>query len=317
MLNKQHKKLLKSRKRQLTYRKLRYLYNTGQLFRIDFKKMFKTLIRNYSFLGKRKYLVILLNSTFVFLLAYVLVFLLKEIAFSVAAKTLNINTVIMYYDVDYLIRSKDWTAEAVKVVFSTGPILTLMIAVVSGILFSLSSYETWYSRLFIMWILLHAFSQTFGEIMFGPLLNQGFGWVLDYLHYNDTTKMILVTGVFLGMLLGGFFFSRMMLLTGNIYFNYIGKINRSAFLMTQILLPFLIGTGIIVCLKQPMKNDFEVVVNGSMLLALLPALIHARGTNDLYFDEGQKKITIKWIWITVTIIILTLFRIIFGTGIRL
>ncbi|MCX6248284.1 MAG: hypothetical protein NTW10_11165, partial [Bacteroidetes bacterium] len=106
---------------RVVYRRLRYLYNTGGLFKFNFRSTLVLINRNFSFLGNRKYLVILLNSTFLFLLAYLFVFLLRELAIVIAAGSFDIKVVMMYYDVEFLIRSRDWTSEAVKVVFSTGP----------------------------------------------------------------------------------------------------------------------------------------------------------------------------------------------------
>lgn len=306
-----------AKKKRSIYRKLRYLNHTGNLFKINYIAIKEFMNRNYSFLGKGKYLIILLNSTFIFLLAYLFVFLLKEVAVVIAADSFDIKTVMMYYDVEYLIRSRDWTVEAVKVIFSTGPLIAFMLTVITLTIFALASHENWTVRLFIMWVILQAFTQSFGEVIIGSLLNQGFGWVMAYLYFTDTEKMLLVVGILLGMLSGGLFLCRFLLLTGNIYFNNIGKDNRGQFLMSQIFLPFLIGTGMILILKQPLKNGFEFVVEGSMLLVLLPAILRARFTNDLYFDEEPRKIRIKWVWIFITILAFVSFRMWFWNGVRL
>ena len=305
------------KKNRYVFRKLRYLFHTGNLFKINFQALQEFMNRNYSFLGKGKYLIIFLKSTFIFLLAYLYVFLLKEMAVVIAAGSVDIKAVMMYYDVEYLIRSRDWTEEAVKVVFSTGPLIAFMLTLISLTIFALASHENHTARLFIMWVFLHAFTQSFGEMIFGALLNQGFGWVLAYLYFNDTGKMLLVVGILLGMLSGGLFLSRFLLLTGNIYFNNIVKSNRSPFLMSQFFLPFLIGTGMIILVKQPLKNGFELVVEGSMLLVLLPAILRARFSNDLFFDEEPRKIRIKWVWIFLTIVAFLLFRIWFWKGVRI
>jgi hypothetical protein len=224
---------------------------------------------------------------------------------------------MMYNEVVYLIRSRDWTEEAVKVVFSTGPLIALMLTLISLTIFSLASHETRVARLFIMWVFLHAFSQCFGEMIFGALLNQGFGWVLAYLYFNDTEKMLLVVVILLVMLTGGLFLSRFLLLTGNIYFNNIVKGKRGPFLVSQVFLPFLVGTGLIILIEQPLRNSFELVVEASMILVILPAILRARVTNDLFFDEEPRKIRIKWFWILGTILALALFRIYFWKGVRI
>jgi hypothetical protein len=305
------------KKNRKVYRKLRYLYNTGNLFKINFHSIQEFMNRNYSFLGKGKYLIIMLNSTFIFLFAYLFVFLLKEMAVVIVAGTFNIRTVMMYYDVEYIIRSRDWTEEAVKVVFNTGPLIAFILAVLSLTSFAFVSHETWFARLFVMWVFLQAFTQSFGEMIIGPLLNQGFGWVLAYLYVNDTGKMLFVVGVLLVMLSCGLFLSRFLLLTGNIYFNNLGKFNRTAFLVSQVFLPFLVGTAMIILIKQPIVNGFELIVEGSMVLVILPAVLRARLTNDLFFDEEPRKIRIRWVWILITILAFILFRFLFWKGVRI
>ena len=305
------------RKIRYSYRKLRYLYSTDQLFKFNLKKKIEFLNRHYSFLGNSKYLIIILNSTFVFLLAYVFVFLLKEATTAIVAQTFNIKSTLMYYDVEFLIRSSDWIEESVKVVFTTGPLFIFLILLVSIIVYSLSSQEKGFARLFLLWIIIHSIAESSGELIFGPLLNQGFGWVLDYLYYTDTTKMLFVIGIILFMITVGYFLARFLLLSGNIYFNKIGKTNRVQFLFSQIVIPVLLGTGILFCIKQPVINSFDFILESSMLLVLVPAVIHAAFSNDLFFDEDQRKISIKWWWIFITLITFILFRIFLWKGIRI
>ncbi len=235
----------------------------------------------------------------------------------IAAKSFNIKSVMMYYDVVLLIRSRDWTFDAVQVICSIGPLISFILTLVTIVVFAISSHENWTIRLLFMWIFFHAFTMSVGEMIFGILLNQGFGWVLAYLYFDDATKMLIVIGLLVGMLAGGLLLSRFILLTGNIYFNFIKKTNRGRFLMSQIFFPFLIGIGIIALVKQPLENAYELFVEGSMFLILLPALIRARLSKDLFFDEEPRKIRIKWVWILISLIAWVLFRIYFWIGVRL
>jgi len=284
-------------------RKLSVLRKRGTLFQ-------KSPLRKHSgdSISTSTFWIILLNSTFIFLLSYLLVFLLTESATAIAAQTFNIKSVMRYYDVDFLIRSRDWTTDAVKVVFSSGPLIMFMLTFVTIFIFSIISHENWTIRLFIIWFSLHALTQSFGDLIFGTLLNQEFGWVLSYLYFDDTTKMLMVILSLLGMLASGILLSRYILLTGNIYFNNIRKGKRFPFLMSQFFLPYLIGIGIIISIKQPLMNTFEIILELSMLLILVPAILRARFSNDLFFDEEPKVIHINWGWISSSILAIILFR---------
>lgn len=311
------KHLPEPRGKRETFRKLRHLYHSGNLFKINFRGIGEFMNRNYAFLGNGKYLVVLLNSTFIFLFAYLFVFILKESATVIAAASFDIRSVMMYYDVEFMIRSRDWTEDAVKVVYSTGPLVTLMITFLAATLFSLTSQDNRAARLFVMWVILHALTQSFGEMIFGAFLNQGFGWVLAYLYFDDTEKMLFVAAILASMLAAGFFLSRFLLLTGNIDFNFLNRGNRSPFLVSQIILPYLFGTGIIFLIKQPLVNGFEFLVEGSMILIIIPALLRTRNSNELFFDEEPRKIRIRWYWISAAIVALLLFRILFWKGVRI
>jgi len=267
--------------------------------------------------GHLEYLTILFNSTCIFLFSYLFVYILKEIVVVIAANGFNINTVIMYFDVDFLIRSKDWTNEAVKVVYSVEPLFTLILGFIALIFFSLAGKERWIFRLIMMWIFLQAFTQSLGAMIFGILLNQEFGWVLSYLYFDDTTKLLMVIGLVLGMLVTGLFLSRFLLTTGNMYFNFLNRGNKMQFLISQILLPFIVGTGIIALIKQPLLNFLEVFSEGSMLLIICPAIIYARSSQELFFGGEAREIKFNWQWIIVSLLMLILFRVYFGQGIRL
>jgi len=267
--------------------------------------------------GRHEYITIFFNSTCIFLFSYLFVYLLKEIVVVIAANGFNINTVIMYNNIDFLIRSEDWTNEAVKVVYSVEPLFTLILGCLALILFSTIGKERCTFRLIMMWIFLQAFTQSLGTMIFGILLNQEFGWVLSYLYFDDTVKLLIVIGLILGMLVTGLFLSRFLLTTGNMYFNFLNRDNKIPFLISQILLPFIIGIGIIALIKQPFLNFFEVFSEGSMLLIICPAIIYARYSQELFFDEEPREIKFNWQLIVATLLVLIMFRVYFGKGVRL
>jgi predicted Na+-dependent transporter len=101
------------------------------------------------------------------------------------------------------------------------------------------------------------------------------------------------------------------------YFNFLNRGNKMQFLISQILLPFIVGTGIIALIKQPLLNFLEVFSEGSMLLIICPAIIYARYSQELFFDEEPREIKVNWRWIVASLLMLILFRVYFGIGVRL
>ena len=95
----------------------------------------KIINRTHPDSRRPEYFTIFLNSTCIFLFSYLVIYVLKELVVVVAAKSFNINAVMMYFDIDFLIRSKDWTNEAVKVVYSVEPLFTLILGFIALIFF--------------------------------------------------------------------------------------------------------------------------------------------------------------------------------------
>jgi hypothetical protein len=331
-----------------SYRKLRFLVSTGRLFRtrskpvsltrtqatnVAFRKIRylvkrkstwtnllnswkRNMGRNFGFLGSSDYIIILINSTVMFLLAYLFVHLLTQAGVVLAATNFKIDTVVYYHEIDFLIRGRDWSPDAVKVVYTTGPFIGLIIAFLAFVVYSNIIEEPWISRLFIMWVFCHAFVRFFGEFLVGNLLGEGFGYVVMYMFLMDTSKMIMTVVAFIVMIFAGLAMTRQFMFMGNIYFNMLNKANRMSFVKAQYLLPCLLGTLIIILVDLPKVTVLEICVLGSMLLVILPVVLRTRFMQDMYYEEDPKKIKLSWKAITWVLVLYILFRIIFGIGIR-
>jgi hypothetical protein len=297
-------------------RVIRYLAKKGSLFHFSTGVTRKWFLRKFSFMASPDYLKIAINSTFIFILAYFVIFSFYKLAQSIAGLSFNIPSVIYYYDTDYLIRGRDWTMDSVKIIFSAGPFISFLIAILSIIIFSNFVEETWKSRLFIFWIFCQAMTHSFIEMFAGTVLNTGFGYVIMYLFLMDTAKVVISIFYLVVIIFTGLLTARYFLFTGNLYFNYLSKHNRMPFLLSQFMFPFFAGTGILILIKLPEVSLFDIVVNVAMILFLLPAILRARLLNDIFFDENPKEIKLALKWIGVSLLAIFLFRVILTIGIR-
>jgi hypothetical protein len=222
----------------------------------------------------------------------------------------------MYYDVNYLIRSGDWTTDMVQVVFSAGPFIAFFLCLVSVVIYANTTYESWPMKIFVFWIMCHSYVQFFGELMLGSLLSKGFGWAIAYLFYMDTPKMLISLVGFVFLVTAGILSTRYFLYSGNIYFNNLDRSNRMPFVISHIFLPYIFGSAIIILIKQPRITELETTVALSMVFLVLPTTIRARFFGKMYFDEDPKKIRIMWPWILAALFLLPALRFVLGHGIR-
>lgn len=301
----------------IRYRKLRYLFVTGKLFKINTKKLKDYYYRNFGFIYRKKYLIIFVNSLSLFLIAAISMYVIRQFATALVSSTFDIQTIVYYFNIDFLIRGRDWGPESVKIIFSTGPFVALLLALIALVVFFKYHQQRGIFRLFIFWVFCFGWTGFFGEALMGSLLGDGFGYVIMYLFFMDTAKMIITFLSITALVAVGLFITNSMLLTANTYCNYLVKRNRGRFVFSQIILPYLVGTLILYFLKQPEATTLEVAVNLSMIFLLAPALIRSIFNNELFFDEEPRKFRV-YIWlIFAAIIILSVFRIIFERGIRI
>ena len=307
------KKLLSSESRlYVGYRKIRFLAHTGKLF---------SLPRQDGYIKtdfpKGTFQIISLNSFFLFLLAYLIIYSIHLFITAYTALLFDIPVVVYYKDVDFLIRGIDWTTDMVTGVFSAGPISMFVISLLLLILYNNVQTESGILRLLVLWMIFHSLTRFFGELMVGALMGKGFGFVILYMFVMDTGKLILSIFVFVAMFTIGLFLFQSFLFSANIYFNDLRKSYRLQFIIAQFFVPFFVGNLFILLYKMPNFSYFDVTLNATGILILIPLLIRSVSFQDMYFDEEPRTVKASIAIIIVTTVVLLLFRFFFGIGIRL
>ena len=191
------------------------------------------------------------------------------------------------------------------------------------ILFSTFRNEPGNLKLFFLWGFVHGMVMFFGSLLMGTLLNKDFGWVIAYLYYRDTGKMIFsIISIFALIAIGGLI-AKSFLISGNAYFNFIDKRNRKFLLSGQVIFPVIIGTIILALIKIPDRfyygtvdeMYYEFLKLFTMTLVIVPLIISFRAYNEIYFDEEPRKINLNWKFLFITVIVILVFRFGMVTGI--
>ena len=296
----------------IAYRKIRFLTKRGTLFSLPQQDgHVKTEF------PKGTFQIITINSFFLFLLAYLIVYTLNLFITAYTAILYDIPVVVHYNDVDFLIRGIDWTTDMVSGVFSAGPISMVVVSLFLLILYTTVATETGILRLLVLWMIFHAMTRFFGELLVGAVMGKGFGFVILYMFVMDTGKVILAIFVFVAMFTIGLLLFQLFLFSANTYFNDLRKSYRLRFIINQFFFPFLLGNIVILIIKIPHFSYFDATLNVTGILLLIPLLIRSVSFQDMYFDEEPRTIKIRVIMIITTIVLLVLFRIVFGIGVRL
>lgn len=294
------------------YRKIRFLAKRGSLFSLS-----RPQGSGRIYIPKRVFKTITLNSLLLFLIAYLIVYVLNLFITGYAAIIFNIPVLVYYYDVDYLIRGIDWTPDSVSGVFSSGPIVMFALSLFLLILYKSVETETGILRLLLLWMIFHSLTRFFGEILVGAIFNKGFGFVILYMFLMDTGKVILTILGFMAMFTVGLAIARLSLYSANIYFNDLLRNYRLKFILYQFIFPFLMGNIVILLIKIPQVSYFDIALNASMVLFLIPVVMRSFTFEDFYFDEDQRTVKTNMVLPVAALLLLFLFRLVLGIGVRL
>jgi len=294
------------------FRKIRFIAKRGSLFSSS-----KPRTNRGIEIPLGTFRTISVNSLLLFLIAYLIIYILTLFITGFTAILFDIPVKIYYYDVDYLIRSIDWTPDSVAGVFSSGPVAMFVLSLFFLLLYKSVETETGILRLLLLWMIFHALTRFFGEILVGAILGKGFGFVILYMFVMDTGKVILTILGFVAMFTVGLIMARLSLYSANIYFNDLLRTYRFKFIFSQFIIPFLIGNIVILLIKIPQFSYFDIALNASMIFFLIPIFVRSISMEDFYFDEDPRTIKLKMIFPITAVSLLFFFRLILGFGIRL
>ena len=137
------------------------------------------------------------------------------------------------------------------------------------------------------------------------------------MYYTEVQKLLLITSSIIILIVAGLLVTKLTLFSSNYYFNYLTKYNKNQFVISQLLVPYFLGNGIIILLKTPKILDFEIMVNSSMILLLVPIMIRSKFIEDLFFDPEKRTIRIRWDILLISLLLMSAFRVLFEIGIRI
>jgi hypothetical protein len=265
---------------------------------------------------RKRFAIIFFNSTVLYLLAYLALFLLSQAVTVISAKFFDYPTIVHYYEIYFNISPEAWYHDSVKTIFSAGPLVNFVIGITFIIIYSNIRDLTGPFKLFFLWGFLHAVNMLFGALLVGTLFETGVGHVISWMYIMDTGKVLYsIISIFL-LIIAGLLATKQFLISGNTYYNEINNSNRASFMISQVLLPYLLGNAFLIILRQPRFIFYDSFIGLALIICILPVLATARSYNELYFEEGELKPKIAWRPVLVLIAVILFFRGVLEIGIR-
>ncbi len=257
---------------------------------------------------RRTSLLIFANSFTLFLLSYIALYLVSQFATIIAALFFDFPTTLYYWEIYFNISTADWSPEAIKTIFSTGPLISFLTGIISMIIYSNLKEYTSKFKLFFLWLFIHSITFFFGAILVGTLFEKGIGHTIGWLYIMDTGKVFYsIISIFI-MLITGFIITRPVLFSANSYFTNLTRRNRKLFIHSQITIPYLAGIVVLMLLREPRFMFYETFITFTAALIILPVLGSYNTYQDYYFEFEEKKPGFPRVTAIITLLILLAYR---------
>jgi hypothetical protein len=289
----------------------------------------KLSFKNISKINK-SFTIISLNSTFLFVLSYLLMSLILDISTSImAVRFYYIESVLYYFGIIFSIADGNplWTIESVTTIYFTGPFITLFLFGATFLkLFTYIKKEDSNSKLFFMWAFINALNLFFGGFFIGLITKRGFGYFASWNYFSVELSIFTAIVCILVLAVSGYYFTNAFMQNINNY-KIIDRNNRRLYIYSIAVIPWIAGGIIILILKTPGIRIDEMLIYSCIILFLIPVLLRYKRYPDISeeikkypenfpdIDKKQNEIKFSKVILMVFIVTLFVYRIILSYGI--
>lgn len=268
-------------------------------------------------IAKREQLIISTHSLLLFIVSYLFIDFFANLSMAITSQLFDYKTIIYYYKIEFLVDYDAWFADSIRTIFTAGPVTALIIAVLSLIIYSLVYLESGILKTLLLWAIFHGSNKIIGGTLMGNLLGKGFGYVIMYLYYSDTGKLIMSILMIMTSVIIGTISTKYWIMSANSYYKFSRPANRKLFITSQVLIPYILGIPIIWLINQPEVMMYDTMVNISLIFMVLPPLFLNQFYQEYYFEDKEKKISWSYRIIIFALIFISSYRILLGIGLRI
>jgi hypothetical protein len=266
-------------------------------------------------------LIIMINSTAYFMLAYIFVItLINFISMLMAKWVYGLSGTLYHYGFDLDRQDFNWTLDSVVLIFFIGVLVALLFGVLFQIMYQNVRKGSGHFKLFFLWAYLIAYTVFFGDIVFGAFINYMPGAFFNYMGIPMVFRVIIGIGGLIMLFVIGQFSARNILISLNIYLRKASISQIEPFFYSQLIFPFIIGNILVFILKLPYQAKFEYIdtlVMLSMVIVIISVFFKMEKLQSIQFTRHHDKFTLKPIPVFIAIVAILLFRFGLGMGVSL
>ncbi len=228
----------------------------------------------------------ILNSTLSFLVAYLVIYMFYQFAVMLVASFQEIYGVLYYYQLDFNDHSSNWTVLNIIAITLSGPLISLVIGLTFYNHYFFKAKNYYSLRLFFYWLGILGFTYFFAAFISGVITNKGFGFVPLWLFWNDFTKFFFALIALVSMIVIGYFSSSRLQATSNNSFR-IQKESKALFFVHQSVIPYVLGSAIILLIKIPNNQIYDTLTLVFGLILSVSVLFNLKAPNYPWIKSNK------------------------------
>jgi hypothetical protein len=262
------------------------------------------------------------NNTALFVTAYMLMFVIYQVATSTIAYRRFLNSVIRYYITNVTPVHNNWlyNYKTIIWIYAAGPVACLLTGMVCYFLyFKYFQKNVSLMRNFLLWMFLIGAMMTFGNIASGILIKdtyRGVGYAIAWGRTSMTLRYIYIGASIVMMILVGFFTVKAFLQTAtrsDLVRRRGGA--RLEFLFFNVLIPIGAGSVIVFFPRLPALEYYEILAVLFFIPTLLAMFSYGRQITTIRLVRTLDDIPISKSAIGIAVGVLVLCRVLLDPGI--
>ena len=274
--------------------------------------------------ARKRYIGIVVNSTVIYLLIYLIVLLIYQTATAIASITSNIHFIYFYNRIFFLTSGKStiWSRDYILTVFSAAPAVSIYLCVICVMVFLKVYRNQSRYKLFFVWCYTLLLNRIISVFVIGIVFTLwGSNLIVDWLYLNRSTKIIFCAFSIILLLFVGKVSAKAFLYTADTPILILSVDKRLAFLLTQVLIPAIIGNIVLFLLLLPYISFLEVSVALSSVIMIIPVFFNYKkfkvteAITMLGNDIRDEQYNIDKMNLLILIIFYITYRLIFIKGI--
>jgi len=264
-----------------------------------------TLDANYGYKTRwTLFRIIAINSASAYIFTYLLVFSIYLATLILGAWMFDYSIKIKFLQVFFLVKNHEWTHDAVKVIYTIGPAVIMLLGMISLVALRWAREEVGRMKLLFLWFSVHSLNFLVTDILVGNLFTEGLGHVFQWMYMDPTTRLGISVFGLLSIVGLAFFFTQPFVESSNIYFNRLTNDDYPYYITAQVIVPYFIGTVVVFSLLGFSMSVLEWFSWVSMALILAVVVTRGNYYKALYFDTEPRKTKISYFLILLAISII-------------